>query len=564
MNEVKPAAIFARVSTDSQAETSLPSQVSRCRDKLAQLGYTVVRVFNIDFSSMDLYSSPDFQDLRRMIQNHEITALAVYDRDRLAAKGLQRLLFMSELKEASVELIVCSGPPIIDGPEGQIVELALAVGKERQVLRARQGSRDGLHDRVAIFKKPVTYHKVYGYQWDKLGNRLIPDGNHTNVKMLFDMILNGAGYTPVINEFQKRGIPSPSGDLIWNKNGLSSIIHNPIYAGRYYGLKKKAVPPKKRRGNTYGNSSIVMKPLSEALYVPEIAIVDPPITWEQREKIIATLAVHQKLASRNAKRDYLLRGIIFCNEHRGKAGEPRRYRGMPKRDSHLYVCPVGGHPSLNGPKLESAVKLALTALIMKKESEFFKMVRPSGLSRETLQRQLKDAERRGEHALKMLAKLEDEFLSGNIDRDTYPIHKVKYQAQRKGADDTRNELLEKLSLVGREADAFQSLKEVRRRFVERMAASQSAFHDTLNSDLGLSNTEWRELFVELGVRLDAGFTAEDRVTHQPAQLAPSSIVFNSDSHSAYLHDFGVILSVGVPILPQSLSDIALVDAEPWR
>ncbi|GAJ00134.1 unnamed protein product, partial [marine sediment metagenome] len=32
--------------------------------------------------------------------------------------------FLSECKAAGVELVICQGPPIIDAPEGQIVELA--------------------------------------------------------------------------------------------------------------------------------------------------------------------------------------------------------------------------------------------------------------------------------------------------------------------------------------------------------------------------------------------------------------------------------------------------------
>ena len=173
--QVKQAAVWARVSTSSQTETSLPSQVSRCKEKAEKAGYAVTQTFQVDWTSVDLYSCRAFQELCSLIRNREIQAVVVLDRDRLAAKGLQRLIFLSELKEAGVELLICQGPPVVDGPEGQIVELALAIGKERQVLRAKQGSKDGLHDRAARRLLPVTYHKLYGYQWDKPNNRLIPD-----------------------------------------------------------------------------------------------------------------------------------------------------------------------------------------------------------------------------------------------------------------------------------------------------------------------------------------------------------------------------------------------------
>ena len=88
-----------------------------------------------------------------MILNHEIDVVVCYDRDRLMADGVDRLLFLSQLKEADVELLICNGAPIMDTDEGQIVELALALGKKRSVLRARSGARDGLHDRVTIKEK---------------------------------------------------------------------------------------------------------------------------------------------------------------------------------------------------------------------------------------------------------------------------------------------------------------------------------------------------------------------------------------------------------------------------
>ena len=139
----KRAAIWARVSTRDQAETSLPSQISRCKENLEAGGYTIAYTFAVDWSSLDLFACPEFQRLVSLIKNKEIDALAVFDRDRLEAKGLQRLIFLSLCKEAGVQLVLCQGPPILDEPEGQLVELALAIGKERQVLRARQGSREG-------------------------------------------------------------------------------------------------------------------------------------------------------------------------------------------------------------------------------------------------------------------------------------------------------------------------------------------------------------------------------------------------------------------------------------
>ena len=354
---IKPAAIFARVSTSNQSETSLPDQVSRCKEKLTQTGYSAIHTFQVDWSSMDLYSCPEFQELGSLIRRKEIQALVVYDRDRLQAKSLQRLLFLSDLKENGVELITCYGIPAIEGPEGEFIEHALALGKEKQVQRARQGAVDGLRYRVKSWK-PAFYHSLYGYNWDKENNRLVPNEDWKNVKLMFDMLLDGSTYRGIINEFAKRGILTPKGNTVWNTGVVTQMVHNPTYAGRYYGIKRVATEPTKRRGNTYGNSSARTLPLDEALFVKEVEVVDPPITWEQRGDILGQLVEHQKLSSRNAKREYLLRGRIFCMEHLGKRGEPLVYQGTVKRDTYYYRCRIGGcrTPYLYGPGLDDNVK----------------------------------------------------------------------------------------------------------------------------------------------------------------------------------------------------------------
>jgi predicted site-specific integrase-resolvase len=135
------AAIFARVSTPGQREISLDTQVDRASSKLQAQGYHVPpdRILKVDWTSLDLFNCPQFQMVRKWVLSREIAALGILDRDRLNAQGLQRLLFLSDCKDAGVELVICQGPPIMNEPEGQLVELALALGKERQVLSRAGG-----------------------------------------------------------------------------------------------------------------------------------------------------------------------------------------------------------------------------------------------------------------------------------------------------------------------------------------------------------------------------------------------------------------------------------------
>ena len=107
----------------------------------------------MDWTSLDLMRCPDFQRLRQWVLDGGIAAVWVLDRDRLQAQGLQRLIFLSECQEHNVQVITVQGPPMLEGAEGQLVELALAIGKEKSVLRAQQGAKGGIRDRVSTHVK---------------------------------------------------------------------------------------------------------------------------------------------------------------------------------------------------------------------------------------------------------------------------------------------------------------------------------------------------------------------------------------------------------------------------
>ncbi len=550
----KPAAIWARVSTHDQAETSLTSQIDRCNEKLQAAGYTVLYTLQTDWTSMDLFSCPKFQELRRLITGREIQALAIFDRDRLQAKGLQRLVFLSVCKDAKVELIICQGPPILDEPEGQLVELALAIGKERQVLRARQGSRDGLHDRVTKRRLPTTYHKIYGRKWDKENNRLLRDENAPTTDLIFKMLLEGNSYAPIIRELKQRGILSPAGHPEWNKTTLSAIVHNPVYAGRYYALKKQAVEPRKRRGNTYGNSSCRKLPLDEAHYIPEIEVVEPCITWEQRPQILDQLAKHQKLAQRNAHRDYLLRGMIFCETHRGKNGEPRRYHGQPhgKKGGWRYVCPVGGctRPYLSGPEIEQYVKNVIIGIVIDQPDQYYLPLYQQfshNFTKDTLHRELHSLRQKYDKNIDAEVKLEERILDGKVPSEVEKVLKDKLKAQREWIEKERAIKLNQLTILGKEDAAKKSLAEMRQKYSERMKNNR------------LTQEVWCQIFstLNLSVHVPSEQDKRDYVNELIAFLRSRGQVIEDNAYKKitdavlkrrkYLYFTDISIDIGIPI-----------------
>ena len=79
----KVAAIWCRVSTHDQRELSLESQEQAVSRALEAQGFAVPPdyVFKVDWSSLDLMSCPEFQQLRRWITDGTVKAIGTLDRE---------------------------------------------------------------------------------------------------------------------------------------------------------------------------------------------------------------------------------------------------------------------------------------------------------------------------------------------------------------------------------------------------------------------------------------------------------------------------------------------------
>ena len=306
MDNPKVAAIWCRVSTHDQRELSLDAQEEAVRQALANKGFHAPSQFvlKVDWTSLDLMACPQFQLLRQWISAGEIGALGVLDRDRLQAQGLQRLVFLSDCQDQGVEVINAQGVPMLEGTEGQLVELALCqwrrhvgpLGKERSVSRAQQGAREGLRARALLKGLPPNYQRPLGMAWEN--DRLVPDDNYQIACNIWRMALEGATQWAVAKSLTLRGIPTPKGRRVWSGNTVGSILSNRVYAGVVEALKTEAVAPKKRRSATYGNSSSRRRPEEDRVRL-EGLVAAPMVTEEEYQWVQERRRHNQTFASKS-------------------------------------------------------------------------------------------------------------------------------------------------------------------------------------------------------------------------------------------------------------------------
>jgi len=478
------AAIWARVSTTDQRELSLDGQVERVKAKLEGLGYQVppVCILKVDWTSLDLYSCPQFQELRRWVNAREIQAVGVLDRDRLAAQGLQRLNFLADCKDAGVALVPYQGPPMLEGPEGQLVELALAIGKQRAVERAGQGAKDGLRDRAVLRGLPTSGHKVFGYDWDG-PQRLVPNSDWDTLAYICRQGVAGIATRAIVRELNAKSIPSPQ-EQKWCVPTVWRILTDPTNAGRYYALRREAVEPRKRRAATYGRSSYRQRRFEEWVRLPHVEVVNPPLTWGEWGAIRRRMEQNKLYAQRNAKRDYLLRGIIICDHHR------RRYHGQPQHLYWRYTCPVGkgcARPFINGPSIEGELKEILCDLFAKPAMILSAQLFGKGLDGigARLDQGLVRLEAKANKVVSAATELEARSVRGDVEPEIYERVKARLRAERSWIAEERERLQAQVALLGHQKEAQATLVELQARVKDRLG----------NADNGL----WREIFAALNL-----------------------------------------------------------------
>src|ERR671925_582996 len=114
------AAIYARVSTEDQGKGfSIPTQIEAGQKLAEREGYIVSETSvlvdeGISGTTMD---RPGLRKLRDLVNSKAITAVVVYDPDRLSRNLGHQLLLAEEFERAGVKLLIVSHP-MEQGPEG--------------------------------------------------------------------------------------------------------------------------------------------------------------------------------------------------------------------------------------------------------------------------------------------------------------------------------------------------------------------------------------------------------------------------------------------------------------
>lgn len=321
LNYIKRVIIYARVSSDEQAEigTSLENQVEKSLARAQAIGMKVVAIFREDYTGITL-DRPELNKARTMLRNGEAEAIIAFKTNRLDRSewGINLLILLHEFKNLGVELHYSQSGRQVDlnNPTEALMQSieGWQSGEDRNNI-VRQ-LLDGRIKRVRGGGVLVSNKPPYGYRKGKEGNLcilVIDEVEERVIKLIFYWYTEGDNGRPlsirqITNRLNEMKVPLASHtnhrlvnrkrkDILWRPGTVHQILKNETYAGVWYYNKKKKV-----------NGKLVDRDRSEWIAVKVPAIVERT-TYEAAQ---VRLIKNKENAGRIAKSQYLMSKRMKC------------------------------------------------------------------------------------------------------------------------------------------------------------------------------------------------------------------------------------------------------------
>jgi site-specific DNA recombinase len=262
-SDIRRAAIYARVSTEDQGKGfSIPTQIDACQKLAEREGYTVPEshVLIDEGISGTTMERPALRKLRDLVNAWGITAVIVYDPDRLSRNLAHQLLLAEEFERAGVKLLIVSHP-LEQGPEGWLffqMRGALAEYERAKILERTKRGMLGRAQAGSLWggQVPLGYRAVrepHKAAW------VIEPEEAALVRRIYAMCLSGMSTYAITEQLSRERVPTcrdreAQGGRrrvlstgVWSEPSIHKILRNDAYTGIAYWGKSRRVSRTTRR-----------------------------------------------------------------------------------------------------------------------------------------------------------------------------------------------------------------------------------------------------------------------------------------------------------------------------
>ena len=322
---MKPAVIYARVSSDKQKEEhTIASQTEALRGFARQQGFSVPDEWVIEdegYSGATL-ARPGLERVRDLAAEGQIDAVLVYSPDRLSRKYAYQVLIIEEFARHNVETVFIKAPTTAT-PEDQLLLQFQGMIAEYERAQILERSRRGKRHRALQGVVNVLSGAPYGYRYVRKtehapASYAIIDAEAIVVRKVYEYYtvagLSIGAITRLLNE---QGVPTRKRISRWERSGVWAMLRNPAYKGTACFNKTKTAkrqritrPIRLRGGFASRDSANHERPREEWIEIP----VPPIVTAETFALAAERLQANKVHAPRRTITPSVVQGLVSCRK----------------------------------------------------------------------------------------------------------------------------------------------------------------------------------------------------------------------------------------------------------
>jgi len=341
---MRRAALYARVSTRKQEqEATIESQM----DQLLQYArghefdLPPERQFVDQAVSGKRLARPGLDRLRDAVAGDEFEVLLCLSPDRLARNLGAQQVVLAELERYGIQVVFLNQPRQSEDPHSRLLlEIQGAFAEYERTLISERMRRGRLY-RLRQGQS-VTNLAPYGYQYQAADRQqsnawlVLPEEAALVRQIFVEYTSEQISLSQIARHLNTQSIPAPRGGL-WQHATLQRLLRQPAYKGTAYyhrcQVDESSVGKPRRQGpGVLQFPRQFPRPVEDWICVKVPALVDEALWQAAQEK----LQMQARYAQRNARRPYLLRGLLIC----GVCGYTLQAR--TQKGTVTYYCKHGG------------------------------------------------------------------------------------------------------------------------------------------------------------------------------------------------------------------------------
>ncbi|MGC4107278.1 MAG: recombinase family protein [Thermomicrobiales bacterium] len=151
--------IYTRVSSANQEEnSSLDTQLGRCRQFADDHGWQVVATYREVHSGAELFERPQLARLREALRAHSADIVLAYALDRISRSQAHLGFLISEWDHLGISLQLVT-EQLADTPEGRLLQSVRGFVAEMERMKIRERTQRGIQARIES-GKPLPGQKA--------------------------------------------------------------------------------------------------------------------------------------------------------------------------------------------------------------------------------------------------------------------------------------------------------------------------------------------------------------------------------------------------------------------